>query len=137
MQSKGKRSRKKTKIVEVLKFIPVLVLFWYYIKTKENTMAYPEYLFNSLVLIMFFSLSLINLKKTIYEYRTFRNKIDKGIYIFFHLAKNIIFSYFLSGIILLPLNLYNRNYSEKNPIEIIECEITGLTDYTRNSCFYY
>jgi hypothetical protein len=127
----------KNKLVEILKFSTILILFWVYVKTKEETIGYPEYLFYFLFLIIFFFCLLIYSKRTILEFNTIRDKIDQTIYIFFYILKNVIVSVFLSGIFLIPFNLYNKSYSKKNQIEIIKCKITGLSDYSKNSSFYY
>ena len=41
------KSSDKNKPIEVLKFAIALVLFWIYLKTKQDTIGYPEFLFNS------------------------------------------------------------------------------------------
>lgn len=131
------KSSDKNKPIEVLKFAIALVLFWIYLKTKQDTIGYPEFLFNSFFLIIFIGLVLATMQKTIFEFKNIRDKIDRGIFIFFHIVKNLIISVFLSGIFLIPFNLFNRSYSEKKPTEMIKCEITGLSDYSKNSSFYY
>lgn len=131
-----KNSNQKKPIL-VLKFVIILILFWFYLKTKEVIIGYPEYLFDILILIIFIIFLLINSRKTISEFKKIRDKIDRGLFIIFDVLKSVIISVFLSGILLIPFNLFNRNYSRKSSIEIIKCEITGLSDYSKNSSFYY
>ncbi len=121
----------------MLRFAIALVLFWIYIVTEEKTIGYPNYLFNSLFWIILVVIVVRNLQITINDFKDLRDKIDKAIFTFLYIFKILIISFFLSGIVLIPFNLYNRYYSKRNAIELIKCEITGLSDYSKNSCFYY
>lgn len=131
------KNDKKSKSREALKFAVVLILFWFYVVAKEKTIGYPDYLFNLAFGIILLVLLVTTSRITISEFKDLRGKIDKVIYAFFYIVKTLFISFFLSGIVLIPFNLYNRYYSKRNAIEIIKCEITGLSDYSRNSCFYY
>ena len=133
----GLNNSDKNKPIEVLKFAIAVFLFWIYVKTKADTIGYPEFLFNTLFLVIYILLVLIMLQKTIFEFKNINNRIDRWIFIVFYILKNSIFSVCLSGVFLIPFNLFNINYSKRNNIEIIKCEITGLSDYSKNSSFYY
>ena len=48
-----------------------------------------------------------------------------------------IFSWFVTGILLIPFNYYDIHAAQDNPSEIVYCPVTGLVEDARKSCVYY
>jgi len=128
-------SKNKSFIIVIL--IVILTLYWFYLKTKQETMGYPSFLFTILFWVLFLGLLIATLSRDVSEIKTNKDKTDKVLFILFNVIKKTVIAFFISGILLLPFNLYNKSFAKNNPIETIKCKITGLTDYSKNSSFYY
>lgn len=136
-QQEELKTNDKNKPLTVAILIVVLALYWFYLKTKQETMGYPSFLFTILFCVLFLGLLIATLPKDISEIKTNKDKTDKALFILFNVIKKTFIAFFVSGILLLPFNLYNKSFAKNNPIETIKCKITGLTDYSKNSSFYY
>jgi drug/metabolite transporter (DMT)-like permease len=114
----------------------VLLLYFFYIKTKDEIVNYPTWLTYTAFLITVTVVIFAHLKKFKKEFI-----LQKGTDLYFSialiLAKIIIISLFLAGIILIPFNYYNIYKAKEKPLEVAKCEIKGVSTYSKNRKIFF
>jgi hypothetical protein len=65
------------------------------------------------------------------------NTIGKVVAVSIRIISAVIFSWFVTGILLIPFNYYDIHAAEGNSSDIIYCPVTGLVADGRKNCVYY
>ena len=136
MRIKSKNKGEKFNPATLLIVAGFLLAYFFYMKTKDVIINYPTYLnyilFSTIVGSLFF-----------FHYNKFKIEISKikgndlYLYIALNLGKNLIIAWFLAGIILIPFNYYNIHTAKENSLEIINCEIEGVSTYSKNRKVFF
>lgn len=138
MHLKSKKTKVNNKLTteDWIKLVVFFVVYFFFIKSKDSIVNYPYWL-----LITVFAIVLVI--STIYQYRKMcddyskTEKKDKLLFLVINTIKISVIAYFVSGIILIPFNYYAIYNSKKNNLSVENCEITGISTYSKNRSIFY
>lgn len=133
---KSKNKREKYNGATLLIVAGTLLGYFFYMKTKSVIMNYPNYLYYILffiIAVLLFILHYSNFKIIVSKIK----RCDLYLYVALNLGKNFIIAWFLAGIMLIPFNYYNIHTAKENSIEIINCEIKGISTYSQHRNVFF
>lgn len=137
-QMKNKKAKVNTKltIIDWSKLIGFVLVYFFFIKSKDVIINYPYWL-------LFTAFAIILVIVAIWQYRTIQKeyskieKEDKLLFLVINSLKIGVIAYFVSGIILIPFNYYTIYNSKESPVSSEKCEITGISTYSKNRSIFY
>lgn len=113
-----------------------LIVYFFYAKSKDTIINYPNWLLYMTILIVCTVISLFTFKDEKAKYLNV-DKRDRMFFVGLALVRTIIIAYFISGILLIPFNYYTINSSKSNPLKFENCEIVKITTETQNRKVFY
>lgn len=111
----------------------MIVLYFFYMKSKDLIINYPSWIYYTLFLLIVFFL-LINLLR---DKNRIQNYISDKFQITLKIVQQIIVSWFVAGIVLIPFNYYILIKTEGNNVEFKSCPIIGVSTFSKNRCVFY
>lgn len=126
---KNKINNKLT-IIDWSKLIGFVLVYFFFIKSKDVIINYPYWL-------LFTAFAIVLVIVAILQYRTIQKeyskteKEDKLLFLVINSLKIGVIAYFVSGIILIPFNYYTIYNSKESPVSSEKCEITGISTYSK------
>lgn len=113
-----------------------LIVYFFYMKSKDIILNYPYWLLILVCISVLTVVILVDFKKikTVYS-KTKKN--DKPLFIGLAIIKLNVVSYFIAGILLIPFNYYNIIKSKKNNSTFENCEIIGISTYSKNRTIFF
>ena len=136
MSVKSKKKDEKYSSVTLILAAGLLLVYFFYMKTRDEIINYPTYINYILFFSIICSLFLFHFNKFKIEFLKLRGK-DLYLYITINLAKNLVVAWFLVGLVLIPFNYYNIHTAKGNSSEIIKCEIKGVSTYSKNRKVFF
>jgi magnesium-transporting ATPase (P-type) len=137
-QRKRKNTNKATtlKPKELLLLLGALFVYFFFLKSKAMLLNYPSWLNFSFFFSILITACLVK-RKYFLELPPENDKIDKLIYWGFSIIKVSIFSWFLTGVILIPFNYYIIHTAKDQHLEGVKCEVIGVSTLSRNTTISY
>lgn len=138
MKKENRENKVKSKltVIDWFKLIGFVLIYFFFIKSKDIIINYPYWLLFTVFAIVLLSCTILQLKKILKEYSKIEKK-DKYLFLGINILKIAVIAYFVSGIILIPFNYYNIYNSKKHTSILEKCEITGISTYSKNRTIFY
>jgi len=136
MKNKKAKINNKLTIVDWIKLIGFVLVYFFFIKSKDIIINYPYWL-------LFTAFAIVLVIVVILQYRTIQKeyskieKEDKLLFLVINSLKIAVIAYFVSGIILIPFNYYTIYNSKENALSSEKCEITGISTYSKNRSIFF
>lgn len=128
--------KSKLTIIDWVKLIGFVLVYFFFIKSKDIIINYPYLLLFSVFAIVLVISTVVQLKKIRKEYTKIERE-DHYLFLGIKILKIVVIAYFVSGIILIPFNYYTIYNSKKNISILEKCEITGISTYSKNRTIFY
>jgi len=136
MKNKKTKINNKLTIIDWIKLIGFVLVYFFFIKSKDVIINYPYWL-------LFTALAIVLVIVAIWQYRKIQKeyskteKDDKPLFLVIIGLKIAVIAYFVSGIILIPFNYYTIYNSKESHVSSEKCEITGISTYSKNRTIFY
>jgi hypothetical protein len=111
-----------------------ICIYYFYMYSADRIVNYPNFFLLAIfaiVLLLFFA----------YDYRINNIKSNNNIFLketlIVRLITYVVGSYFLSGIIAIPLNFFIIDSAKNSKIEVVKCEITHVNLSARKNSIFY
>jgi hypothetical protein len=126
----------KLTIIDWIKLIGFVLIYFFYIKSKDRIINYPFWLLVTVFGIVLVVCIILQYRK-IQENYSKTEKKDKFLFFGINIIQIAVIAYFVSGIILIPFNYYAIYSSKTNTLTVENCEITGISNYSKNRTIFY
>ncbi len=133
--SKGKSTNLSRK--ELFIFGGALAIYIFFRKSLNSIINYPNILLYVASGIMFVIIFLYGLPKLRNEMNSVDNLPGKVVAVSIRILSAAIFSWFVTGILLIPFNYYDIHAAQGNSSEAIYCPVTGLTANAKDNSIIY
>lgn len=132
---KNKINNKLT-IIDWSKLIGFVLVYFFFIKSKDVIINYPYWLLFTAFAIVLFIIAILQYREIQKEYSK-TEKEDKPLFLVVNGLKIAVIAYFISGIFLIPFNYYTIYNSKENALSSEKYEITGISTYSKNRSIFY
>ena len=136
MKNKKAKINNKLTIVDWIKLIGFVLVYFFFIKSKDIIINYPYWLLFTAFAIVLFIIAILQYREIQKEYSK-TEKEDKLLFLVINSLKIAVIAYFVSGIILIPFNYYTIYNSKENALSSEKCEITGISTYSKNRSIFF
>jgi len=136
MKNKKAKINNKLTIVDWIKLIGFVLVYFFFIKSKDIIINYPYWLLFTAFAIVLFIIAILQYREIQKEYSK-TEKEDKPLFLVINGLKIAVIAYFISGIFLIPFNYYTIYNSKENALSSEKCEITGISTYSKNRSIFY
>ena len=136
MKNKKAKINNKLTIVDWIKLIGFVLVYFFFIKSKDIIINYPYWLLFTAFAIVLFIIAILQYREIQKEYSK-TEKEDKPLFLVINGLKIAVIAYFISGIILIPFNYYTIYNSKENALSSEKCEITGISTYSKNRSIFF
>ena len=117
--------------------VGVVIVYFFFMKTLDKIVNYPFFILYTISGIIFTTLLFFDIKAFLVAFKNLDYLIDKIISAILYSIKNLILSWFLSGIIIIPFNYYDIYVSKFNPSQTLILPIKSLYSRPRNNVIFY
>jgi hypothetical protein len=114
-----------------------LAVYLFYQRSLNTIINYPNIILCVPVGIIFVIIFLYRLPRLRKEINAAGSVFGKIIAVSVRVLSAAIFSWFITGILLIPFNYYDIHAAQRNYSETFYCPITGLIADARKNCVYY
>jgi hypothetical protein len=136
MQLKSKKTSSKLTIQDWIKLMGFVLIYFFYIKSKDRIINYPSWLLVTVFGIVLVVCIILQYRK-IQEHYSKIEKKNKFLFFGINILQIAVIAYFVSGIILIPFNYYAIYSSKTNTLTVENCEIRGISTYSKNRTIFY
>jgi hypothetical protein len=122
---------------ELFIFGGALAVYLFYRRSLNRIINYPDsilYLLGGIIFVIIFLYSLPKLRN---EMNSVDNLPGKVVAVAIRVLSAAIFSWFVTGILLIPFNYYDIHAAQGNSSEAIYCPVTGLTANAKDNSIIY
>lgn len=133
-----KKTKENNKLTtgDWIKLAVFFVVYFFFIKSKDSIINYPYWLLLAVFAIVLIISAIFQSRKIREDYSKIEKR-DKLLFLGINTIKIAVIAYFVSGILLIPFNYYTIYNSKKNNLSVENCEITGLSTYSKNRSIFY
>lgn len=136
LKSKKATLNNKLTVIDWIKLIGFVVVYFFFIKSKDSIINYPYWVLLTVFAIVLIISAIFQSPKIREDYSKIEKR-DKLLFLGINTIKIAVIAYFISGIVLIPFNYYTIYNSKKNNLSVENCEITGLSTYSKNRSIFY
>lgn len=122
-----KKSEKSKNTIYIL--VIILSILFFFMKTKQKLINYPNEFILYGILILFCVLILFNYN----QLKKCKNVIEVG----FVFLKYFFYSIGLTLVVFTPFNYYLISGSKKSKIEVLTLPLVKVSTHSQNRCFFY
>ncbi|QGK73060.1 hypothetical protein [Flavobacterium sp. SLB02] len=130
------KENNKLTTVDWIKLLGFLLVYFFFIKSKDVIINYPYWLLFTAFAIVLVIVAILQYREMQKEYSK-TEKDDKPLFVVINGLKIAVIAYFVSGVILIPFNYYTIYNSKENALISEKCEITGISTYSKNRSVFY
>jgi hypothetical protein len=114
-----------------------LGVYFFYMKTLDKIINYPYVILYVICIVVFTILFLYELKTLVAVFKPQKILFESILEVLLYIIRISVFSWFISGILLIPFNYYNIYVSESNSRETLYLPIKSVYSRPRNNVIYY
>lgn len=129
-KNSGKLVDKKAALL----FACLIILYFFYMKSKDSIINYPSWLYYGIFFIIVISVGVLCRNKF---YSSSGEKKKTTVSLLIGVAYVSIVSWLIAGVLLIPFNYYNLHIAKSNGLEHRDCIIKKVSAYSKNRTIFY